>query len=117
MRPSNGANIRIIAAGKPFKSLVNNDIVNQKIPNAISHDAKPDCLHPPYIIKCSEKDQQNTWDCEDDKECIVLFEKSGLHLVMIFMQVPKKTMHDIPMGKPCNAFHNYESGSENKYVK
>ena len=117
MCPANGTNIAVIAAGKPFESLVNDDIMHQKIPGTIGHDAKTYRLHPPYIIKCAEIDQQYTWYGEDDKEGIILFKKAGLHLVMIFMQIPKKTMHDIPMCKPCNTFHDYESGSENKYVK
>ena len=117
MCPANGTNIPVIAAGKPLESLMNNNIMHQKIPGAICHDAKTDRLHPPYIIKCAEIDQQYAWHSEDDKECIVLLKKARLYLVMIFVRIPKKTMHDIPMCKPCNTFHNYESGNENEYVK
>ena len=85
MCPANSANIPVIAAGKPLKPLMDDDIMNEKISDAISHDAKTDRLHPPYIIKSAKEDQQNTWNREDDKKCIVLFKKTGLHLVMIFM--------------------------------
>src|SRR4030095_11438080 len=111
MCPANCSHITIVASCKPFESLVNDDIMYQKISDTISHDAKTDRLHPPCIIKCAEIDQEYTWHSEDDKECVVLFKKAGLYLVMIFMQVPKKPMHDISMSKPGNAFHNYESGS------
>src|SRR5688572_5240058 len=116
MRPTDGTNIRVIASGKPFESLVNDDIVHQKISSTISHDAKPNCLHPPYIIKCAGIDQQNTWDCENDKECIVLFKKPGLYLVMIFMKIPEKSMHNVAMGEPGNTFHANKCCNENKYI-
>ena len=54
MRPANGTNVTVIAAGKPLESLMNDDIVHQKIPGAIRHDAKTDRLHPPFIIERAE---------------------------------------------------------------
>ena len=114
--PTNGTDITIISSGKPFKALMNDNIMNEKISNAISHDAKTDRLHPPYIIECAEIDQQDAWHSENDKECIVLFKKPWLRLVMISMQIPKKTMHNVTMGKPCNAFHDNEGCDKDKYI-
>src|SRR5215203_568746 len=96
---------------------MNDNVMYQKIPATISHNAKPNCLHPPYIVKCAEINQKDTWYSKDDKERIVLFKKTRLHLVMIFMQIPQESMHEITMGKPCNTFHNYKSCSKHKYVK
>jgi hypothetical protein len=117
MRPPNGTNIPVISAGKQFKSLVNDDIMHQKIPETIGHDTKPDCLHPPDIIVGPKIDQQDAGQCKDDEEGIILFKKTRLNLVVIFMQAPKKSMHDVTVRKPGNSFHNYESGRKNKYVK
>jgi hypothetical protein len=61
------------------------------------------------MIECTKKYQQHTGDGKDDKKRIIFFEKTGLHLVMIFMQVPKKTMHYILMGKPGHSFHGNKS--------
>src|SRR6186997_1843230 len=68
------------------------------------------------MIDSTKQNQQETWHSEDDKECIVLFKKTGFNLVMIFMQVPKKSVHDIAMGEPCNAFHDNERCDQNKYI-
>src|SRR5215204_89283 len=95
---------------------MNDDIMHKKISGAIGHDAKTDCLHPPGIIECAEIDEQDTWNRKNDKERIILFEKTRLNLVMIFMQIPEKSMHNITMRKPCDAFHDDERSNKNQYV-
>jgi len=116
MGPADRTYIIAVCFAEPFEPLVNDHIVHQEISKTICHDAKTDRLHPPYIIKCAEIDQQYTWYCEDDKECIILFKKTRLYLVMIFMQIPEKSMHDITMSEPCNTFHTNECCNQNKYI-
>ena len=86
--PANGANIGIIAAGKPFETLMDNNVVNHKIGKAVSHYPKPDRLHPPYLIVSAKADQQHAGNGKYDKEGIVFFKEARLYLVMVFMQIP-----------------------------
>jgi hypothetical protein len=116
MRPADGPHIVAVAFGKPFKPLVNDHIMNQKITEAIRHNAKANGLHPPHMIKGAGINQQYAGYSEDDKERIILFEKARLHLMMIFVQVPEKTMHDIAVRKPGNAFHDDESKDDRQYI-
>ena len=54
MCPPDSPYIIIVASGKPFEPLMNDDIMHNKIGNTIGHDAKTNCLHPPYMIKSSK---------------------------------------------------------------
>jgi len=116
MCPSNGPDVTAVASCKPFETLMNNNIMNEKISKSISHDTEANRLHPPYMIERAVKNKQDAWYSEDDKKCVVLLEETRLYLMMILVQVPEKTMHDITMCKPGNTFHNKKCGSQNKYV-
>ena len=39
-----------------------------------------------------------------------------MRFVMVFVQVPEKTMHYIFVRKPCNGFHDDEHSDCNKYI-
>ena len=52
--PADGPYICVVAAGKPFESLVNDNIMHNKIRKAIRHDTKSDGLHPPDMIRMVE---------------------------------------------------------------
>lgn len=110
MRPSDGAHVGITATGKPFKPLVNDHIMNEKVGEAVSHYAEADGLHPPGIFIGSEIDQQHTGYGEDDEERIVLLEESGPDLVMVLMEIPEEAVHDVAVRQPGNAFHYNECG-------
>src|SRR5688572_6102072 len=116
VRPAYGAHISIIGAGKPFKALVNDHIVHHEISKAIGHYAKAYCLQPVHFAQCTEKNTKKARHREDDEEGIVLFKKTGLRLMMILVQVPEQTMHDVFMRKPGNAFHDNESANQYGYV-
>ena len=61
--PSNCPNIGIVVPGEPFESLVNNDIMNYKIGEAIKHNTKTDRLQPPNMPSASKIYQQYA-DCK-----------------------------------------------------
>jgi len=110
--PPDCAYILIAASGKPFKPLMNDDIMYNKIRKTVGHDAKTYGLHPPDLVKSSKANEQHAWYCKNHKKRIVLLEEAGLNLVMILVETPKKTVHHIPMGKPGYTFHTNESGKQ-----
>lgn len=106
MRPADGTDIGAVAAGEPFETLMNDNIMHQEIAKAIGHDAKADGLYPPHMTECANINQQDAGYSKDDEERIILFKKTWFCLVMILVQVPEKPMHDITMGQPGNSFHH-----------
>jgi hypothetical protein len=88
MRPTDRADIFIVAPGEPLESLVNDYVVNKKICKAVSHYSKSDCLEPVDMLKCTEQYAQKTWDSEDEKECIIFLKQMVMWLMMIFMEIP-----------------------------
>src|SRR5882724_3636222 len=117
MRPAYSSHIIIIAAGKPFEPLVNNYVMQQEVCKPISHNTKADCLQPPYMPESAKPDQQYTGCRKDEEEGVILFKKSRFRLVMIFVQIPQKPMHNKPMCTPCNCFHYYKCSKQYQYVK
>jgi hypothetical protein len=113
MCPTNGAYIGVIAAGEPLESLVDDHIMHQEIGEAIGHDTKPDRLHPPDLIVSAYADQQHTGHGKDHKKGIILFKEARFYLVMIFMEIPQKSMHHIFMGAPGYTLHYKEGHQKN----
>jgi hypothetical protein len=114
MGPANGAHIGIAAAAEPFEALVNNDVVHQEISDPIGHNAKANGLHPPNTIHSTKANQQHTGHREYDKEPVVLFKKARFFLVMITVQEPEESMHDVSMRQPGYAFHYQEGSNQHK---
>jgi len=88
MRPANGADVGIVAAGKPLKTLVNDNLVHYKIGEAIQGNAKPNGRRNIVLVLQTEHNTQPAWYRKYQKESVVLFEKSRIGLVMILMQIP-----------------------------
>jgi hypothetical protein len=116
VRPAYGPYISAVAPREPFEPLVNDDIVHNKISQAVCHDAEANSLQIPAVSISTEKDEQHTGNSEYDKEEIVLLKESRFNLVMVPVQVPEKAVHHISMRKPGNAFHDNEGSQENKYI-
>src|SRR6218665_1579264 len=109
MRPANGFYISIIAAGKPFKALMNDYFMYQKISKPIQCYSKTYGSQPIYFVLQAKHDTQPTGYCKNEKEGIVFFKKTGRWLMMIFVQVPQKSMHNIAVCKPGNGLHCKET--------
>ena len=88
MCPADSPYIGIIAAGKPFEPLMNDNIMHHKIGKPIRHNTKPNGLHPPNMIKGTKINQQILGTAKMIKKASFFSKKPGLYLVMIFMQIP-----------------------------
>jgi len=107
--PADGADVRVVASGKPFKALVYNYFVYNKIGKAIHSNTKANGGYPIQLVLQTEHNAEPAWDGEYEKEGVVFFEEAGAFLVMIFVKIPEEPMHYIPVGKPGNAFHYKKS--------
>jgi hypothetical protein len=87
------------------------DIVHQKIGKTIDGNAHTDIETHIESAGHSEKHQDHTWNGKNQKEGIILFEETGFRLMVVFMEIPAKTVHHIFMRKPGYEFHKQEGGS------
>src|SRR5690606_8732822 len=118
MCSSYSARVPIVCIPKHFKALVNKNIVHKKIGNAIRKNSKPNGKYRP---KAKITPSYKTTDAHQgikNKKVIVPFPPTSVvFVVMVFVQFPQKTVHNVFVGKPRHKFHNAESGDENKYPK
>jgi hypothetical protein len=117
MRPPDGADINIIAACKEFESLVDDDLMHHKVREPIEHYSKANGLYPPHGgIQCAPQNHADTWNSENHKKPVVFFKKTRTLSMVIFMQVPEKAVHYIPMSEPGNRFHDEEGKQNNAKI-
>jgi hypothetical protein len=113
MCPPDTAYIPVVASCKKLYALVNDHIVYQEISKTIQGDPCTDRSQPVPAIKSAEPDTEYAGNRKNKEERIILFKNPMAFFMMIFMQIPQETMHDILVGKPCNAFHPKEYGQYN----
>jgi len=116
--PPDRTDIGIVASRKPLESLVDDHIMDNKIRKAVGHDAKADAVEPPKTGGLHTiHDAQHAGDGKNHKKSIVLLKKARLYLVMVFVKVPKKPMHDPTVGAPGNGFHQQKNTQYNQKIQ
>lgn len=109
MRFSDSPEIHIVCPAKQLETLVDEDVVHQEIGSAIYGDAN---THPKFWI-CparhrAEIDERHAGNGENQEEEIVFFKKTIIvRLVVVPMKNPQQSVHDVLVGEPCNALHEY----------
>jgi hypothetical protein len=110
----------IAAVGIPedLKTLVDKDIVNQKVGKPIGENAQSyGKANFKYAVLPQQK-KANTYKCIEDKKGVVAL-KPGIVVLamMVAVQVPQKAMHHVLMRKPRHKFHDEKSEHKNQYIK
>lgn len=95
--PADGFDVSVVAARKQFEPLVDDDFMHQKISKPVKSNACANAHYPIGLVHTTQHDAEPTGYGKYDKKSIVLFKKTRTLLVVVFMQVPKKSMHDIAM--------------------
>jgi hypothetical protein len=109
--PTNRAYITVVATRKKFEALMNDHIMHNEVGQAIQRNAKANASNKVILVLQTQHNAQPTRYGENEKESIVLFKSMAFRFVVIFMQVPQKSMHHIFVGAPSNAFHNKEDNN------
>lgn len=65
MCPLDGFDVAVIASGKPFESLMDHNVMDKKISDAVQQDTQSDVKHPVKSRLSTEEKQQNTWCGKD----------------------------------------------------
>lgn len=110
MRFSNRSKVDGIGVSKKFEPLMNKYIMNKKVGKAIDCDTYTD--KEPMIESAfnSNNKCENTRKGKNQKEEVVAFKKViWINLMMVFVEYPEYSMHDVLMRKPSNKFHGKKS--------
>jgi hypothetical protein len=105
--PSDPTCIPVVSIAEHFKALMNKNIMNEKIGQSISKNAKSNREASPKTIAVPTDKAKDTHDSVKNKERIIAFPPTSMVFVMmVFMEDPQKAMHNVLMGKPGHKFHN-----------
>jgi hypothetical protein len=96
--------IPVIHVVKPLESPVNKDVMDQEVGYTVVQDSQSNG-NQYGIGGQSNYDARTTGNRKNDKEQIILFKEPLTWLVVVFMEIPEESVHDIPMRQPGDSFH------------
>lgn len=102
----------------PFYPLVDDNIVKHDIKEPITEDPQSDTDHVRVVFDLGEiiKDRDRR-DAENNGKQVVLFKRMVMHGVVGLMPPPEKTMHNVFVGKPGNAFPEQKGANDNQQTQ
>lgn len=110
-----GNQIFVFGILEQLQSLVNDDVVHDKITQSVGKNSQTD---EEAVIKtglCPKIKQQNTGNGKNHEKQIIALENMGVfRLVVIGVQIPQKTVHHVFVRQPSHAFHQQISGQKNQ---
>jgi len=113
VRFADGHQVDIFRPSEDFETLVNEDVVDQKVCSTVERDAGPD-PHPKVTSSHGARDETpSTGHSKNQKERIVLFEESRFVDVVVFMEIPHQSVHEVFVRKPRHSFHRDEGSEHN----
>jgi len=108
-----GGEIGVFGIPEPIEPSVNEHVVYQKIAEAICGDA---CANPKAEVgvytACNEA--PGAGHSKNQEEGVVLFKEPRLVLMVVLMEIPHHTMHQVFVCSPCDTFHGQEGNRYNQ---
>ena len=104
---SDGHQVRIFGALEPRKAAVDEDIMYQKVSCAVEGDPRAN-PKPEIGVQTASDKAIRTGDGENQKEGIILFEKSGTIAVVVFVEELHGSVLHVFVGQPSHPFHSEE---------
>ena len=114
VRLENGHEISVFSATKPLESLVDENVMNQKIGQTIGGNPRPNphAKIPSRHGACNET--PGAGHSENQEESVILFKKTRLVNVVVLMEKPHHAVHYIFVGEPGDTFHGQEGRNHNE---
>jgi hypothetical protein len=108
-----------VAPDPDLDALVKKYIMYHEIGETIQGDPYGSCNQQGDGVDRSENIAKHGWHCKDHKERII-FLKKGIGLLripgmVVFMEEPAKSMHDVFVGEPGYKFHEKITHQQNQY--
>ena len=114
---SDSAEIEIIITPEPLDSLMDQYIMNKKITEAIGRNSKAHGHEGAILIQGSDENRYGAGCGEYEEKTVVFFKKTLIVPgVMVAVQHPQKSVHDVLVGKPCHKFHKEKRGDQDEDV-
>src|SRR6218665_276649 len=110
-----GFEIREIDIAQHADALMNEQVVNEKVSQAVKRDAYSD---PERISKAVKTDikADNCRRGKNEEEKIVVLHGPAAGLVMVPVQAPERAMHDVFVGQPGHHFNARRRNKNKPYV-
>jgi len=84
MCSSDGLDVTVVQMGKIFKSLVDDDFMNNKISKTIQRNTNTD-IKSKIVVHASGDVAIGTWYGKNQEKAIVFFKKTRFNLMMVFV--------------------------------
>ena len=88
--------------------------MNNEIGNTVKGDADANVEHEIQALhEASDTKKEHGYTGKHHEEVVILFKEATVVLIMmIFMQIPEKTVHQIFMRQPCYCLHTTECNDD-----
>ncbi len=90
--------------------------MHQEVTKTVECYSKSNIKSEVVGIDSAEKNAQKTWDRKNQKEHVIFFKETRLVLMVVFVEIPHQSMHDVFMRKPGHEFHEEECANYQEYV-
>ena len=113
VRFADGHEVGVFRALEPRKPLMDEHVVDEEIRQTIQGNAR---TNPESEVssQASRDEAVRAGDGENQKEGVVFLEKTGAIRVVILVEVPHRSVHEVFVRQPGHAFHGDEGGQHNK---
>jgi len=113
----NGFAITAGCIAEYLKPLVDKNIVNKEICQSIGKYAQTYSKSYVQYAHIPQQEEADTDNCIKDEEGIIALKPRVMVLaVVVFMQAPQETVHNVFMGEPRHKFNHEECNNEDKDI-
>jgi hypothetical protein len=113
MRPSNTSGVGVVYVSEPFKALVNKDVVHHKIGDSVGENAESDRKANPEGLVGRHQKTHAQYGEKQEESVVALKPRFVVFLVVIFVQYPKKPVHNVLVNEPGHKFHDQKGEQKN----
>jgi len=102
---------------KNIYSPVHQRIMKNEIPQTVCCYANTQVKFQVKTIGCTCVDEQEAGDCKNQGKQVIPLKRLMFPGMMVFMENPQESMHDIPVGKPGGELHEEEGNEEGNGIE
>ena len=103
--PADSTRVTIVDVAEQLEPLVDKNVMNDEVGKAIGENSQPDSEPDFENSILPQQEKPDAYDCIDNKKRVVALKPGIVVLaVMVGVQGPEKTVHDVFVRKPGNPF-------------
>jgi hypothetical protein len=90
---------------------MNEQFVHKKISQAVRSNPESKAHGYPDVVHHAQHDAQPTWNGKNQEKGIVFLKKTRFLGVVVCVQKPQPTVHEVFVRRPCSTFHQNKRGN------